>query len=473
MKWNIVKKREEGFTLIELLATIVIIGVIAVITTPIVTTTLETSRKSGLKTSAEAILKETNLEKAMDKIPNSENGVSITDKKLELKNNPFTNGFIRKNANGKLELYQATNGVYCVNGTTGKLKVVKGNCISNDSTAPTLTLSGGYIGANELTVLASAQDNESGIIGYEYKIGNGSYTSIQSNNFYVFANLSKNTSYTIMVRVTNGSGLKTEKSITLKTKTVSAATFEVSDASDWTTMKDVTINFPTRTSGMTFRYKIGTGTWEELTSGKKKSFQLKENVTVYAEVILNGETVSSNVSITKIDNIPPVISSIRPNTENWARQITIQVVASDSPSGIHATGYSFNDGATWTNASTYTVTKNGTYKIKVRDKAGNITSGNITITKIDRNGPKCVSSGGNNAWTNTSRTIYGTCIDNGTGAGCVTEKISKTITTDTNGKMSPGSVRDEAGNETVCPTTEMVRVDKTPPTCTGSGGSTT
>ncbi|MBS7021556.1 MAG: prepilin-type N-terminal cleavage/methylation domain-containing protein, partial [Firmicutes bacterium] len=225
MKWNIVKKREEGFTLIELLATIVIIGVIAVITTPIVTTTLETSRKSGLKTSAEAILKETNLEKAMDKIPNSENGVSITDKKLELKNNPFTNGFIRKNANGKLELYQATNGVYCVNGTTGKLKVVKGNCISNDSTAPTLTLSGGYIGANELTVLASAQDNESGIIGYEYKIGNGSYTSIQSNNFYVFANLSKNTSYTIMVRVTNGSGLKTEKSITLKTKTVSAATF--------------------------------------------------------------------------------------------------------------------------------------------------------------------------------------------------------------------------------------------------------
>ena len=181
-------------------------------------------------------------------------------------------------------------------------------------------------------------------------------------------------------------------------------------------------------------------------------------------MILNGETVSSNVSVTKIDNTPPVITSIKPDTTSWKRQVTIQVIATDTPSGI--AGYSFNDGATWTSASTYTTTKNGTYKIKVKDYANNITSGQITINNIDRTGPKCVSSGGNNTWTNQSRTIIGTCIDDGEGAGCETRTVSKTISTDTNAKMSPGIVKDIAGNETTCPATEMVKVDKTKPSCT-------
>ena len=159
-----------------------------------------------------------------------------------------------------------------------------------------------------------------------------------------------------------------------------------------------------------------------------------------------------------------MIKSIKPDTTSWKRQVTIQVIASDTPSGI--VGYSFNDGATWTSASTYTTTKNGTYKIKVKDYANNITSGQITINNIDRTGPKCVSSGGNNTWTNQSRTIIGTCIDDGEGAGCETRTVSKTISTDTNAKMSPGIVKDIAGNETTCPATEMVKVDKTKPSCT-------
>ena len=457
-----VKRQKSGFTLVELLGVIVVIGVIAVITVPLVNRMIVNSRMSALKSSAEALLKETTLQSAMQKV-DSNAQILITDERLKLKNNQFTSGFIYKNSDGKLVLKNVTNGTFCVNGTSGNLNVTKGNCVSNDKTAPTLTVQNGYVGATEIMVLAQATDNESGIKGYEYKIGSGSYTKMQSDNFYQFEGLTKNTSYTITVRVTNGAGLTTQKSITVKTKTSSAATFVVSDANKWTNKKDVTIKYPTRVSGVTYRYKIGSGAWQTLTSGTKKELEVKENTTIYADIILKGETTSSSVSITKIDNTAPVITSVTPNTTSWARQVTIQVVASDTPSGI--AGYSFNDGATWTNASTYTTMKNGTYKIKVKDYANNITSKSITIKNIDRIGPKCKSSGGNNTWTNVSRTIYGTCIDDGEGAGCVTEKISKTITTDTNAKLSPGSVRDEAGNETECPATEMVRVDKTKPTC--------
>ena len=461
-----VKRQKSGFTLVELLGVIVVIGVIAVITVPLVNRMIVNSRMSALKSSAEALLKETTLQSAMQKV-DSNAQILITDERLKLENNQFTSGFIYKNSDGKLVLKNVTNGTFCVNGTSGNLNVTKGNCVSNDKTAPTLTVQNGYVGATEIMLLAQATDNESGIKGYEYKIGSGSYTKMQSDNFYQFEGLTKNTSYTITVRVTNGAGLTTQKSITVKTKTSSAATFVVSDANKWTNKKDVTIKYPTRVSGVTYRYKIGSGAWQTLTSGTKKELEVKENTTIYADIILKGETTSSSVSITKIDNTAPVITSVTPNTTSWARQVTIQVVASDTPSGI--AGYSFNDGATWTNASTYTTMKNGTYKIKVKDYANNITSKSITIKNIDRIGPKCKSSGGNNTWTNVSRTIYGTCIDDGEGAGCVTEKISKTITTDTNAKLSPGSVRDEAGNETECPATEMVRVDKTKPTCEVTG----
>ena len=444
---------KKGFTLIELLAVIVIIGVIALITYPAVNRAITNSRMTALKNSAESLLRETNLQAAMNKI-GEDSQVLITDERLNLKNNQFTSGFIFKNGDGKLELKNVTNGSFCINGTSGHLTIEKGNCNYSDKTGPTLVLQTGYIGATEAMVLAKGEDKDSGIRGYEYKIGNGDYTEMQDDNFYQFEGLKRNTSYKVTVRVTNGVGLTTEKSITFKTKNISAATFVVSDASKWTTKKDVTINYPTRVNGVTYRYKIGNGSWQVLTSGKKKELEVKENTVIYAEVILNGETVSSNVSVTKIDNTPPVITSIKPDTTSWKRQVTIQVIASDTPSGI--AGYSFNDGATWTSASTYTTTKNGTYKIKVKDYANNIASGQITINNIDRTGPKCVSSGGNNTWTNQSRTIIGTCIDDG--SGCK-GNATKTFYPETDTKTaSPGTVYDNVGNSTACPANQEVHV---------------
>ena len=104
----------------------------------------------------------------------------------------------------------------------------------------------------------------------------------------------------------------------------------------------------------------------------------------------------------------------------------------------------------------------------VYDNAGNSATCSGVTVKIDKTAPKCTSSGGNNNWPNGNRTIKGTCSDTG-GSGCK-GNVSKTISGNTNGKVSPGTVYDNAGNSATC-SGVTVKIDKTAPTCTSSGGS--
>ena len=104
----------------------------------------------------------------------------------------------------------------------------------------------------------------------------------------------------------------------------------------------------------------------------------------------------------------------------------------------------------------------------VYDNAGNSATCSGVTVKIDKTKPTCESSGGNSTWTNGSRTIKGTCSDEG-GSGCV-EDVTKTIDKETNGKVSPGKVYDNAGNSRTC-SGVTVKIDKTAPTCKSSGGS--
>jgi prepilin-type N-terminal cleavage/methylation domain len=109
----------------------------------------------------------------------------------------------------------------------------------------------------------------------------------------------------------------------------------------------------------------------------------------------------------------------------------------------------------------------------VKDNAGNETtcSNNQTV-RIDRTAPTCASSGGSATWTKGNRTLTGTCTDTG-GSGCV-GNITKTYSTNTNSTtQGPGLIKDKAGNETTCPTNQTVKIDKTAPTCTSSGGNAT
>ena len=143
------------------------------------------------------------------------------------------------------------------------------------------------------------------------------------------------------------------------------------------------------------------------------------------------------------------------------------------------------DGGSGCSKDAYTITTqytNGKHKnsITISDKVGN-KSVCISKINIDSKAPSCTSSGGSSSWTKDSRTLKGTCSDSGSGCvkGSETGKkydsngnVTWLINSDGNwNKLSPGTVYDSAGNSTTCPANQTVKIDKTPPTCVSSGGS--
>ena len=132
---------------------------------------------------------------------------------------------------------------------------------------------------------------------------------------------------------------------------------------------------------------------------------------------------------------------------------------------------------TGTGCKTTDMTKNINYTAKtvnikwtIEDNIGNKTEcSQLVNTFVDKTAPVCVSSGGSDTWTNASRTLTGTCSDQD--SGCVSN-VSKDYTTQTEVyNQSAGTVYDKAGNSTVCPANQTVKIDKTAPSCSSSGGS--
>ena len=88
--------------------------------------------------------------------------------------------------------------------------------------------------------------------------------------------------------------------------------------------------------------------------------------------------------------------------------------------------------------------------------------------QIDYENPKCSVSGGSSNWTNSSRTVTGTCSDTG-GSGCVgniSHKYNYDIETSSGGaagNKNGGYVYDKADNSVACAANQVVKVDRTKP----------
>ena len=118
------------------------------------------------------------------------------------------------------------------------------------------------------------------------------------------------------------------------------------------------------------------------------------------------------------------------------------------------------------------------------DSAGNYVDCVTLAVHVDKTKPTCKLSGGDNSWTNDSRTIVGTCSDKG-GSGCVGniskassasagKILNKSVGAGANG--SAGTVKDKAGNiSSDCTTLQKVKSDKENPTasCSMSGKKAT
>ena len=176
---------------------------------------------------------------------------------------------------------------------------------------------------------------------------------------------------------------------------------------------------------------------------------------------MGNETTCPATAVVRVDTTPPKCTVSGGSTSWTSGSRTITGTCSDEGSGCKENiSYTYNaaNNTNWVLSNAGAAgAGNGGY---VYDNAGNKTLCAATQTvKIDKNAPSCSVSGGSSSWTNGSRTLTGTCSDDG--SGCK-GNASQYYNDERNGNYSPGSVSDNVGHSVSCPT-NPVKIDKTKP----------
>ena len=259
------------------------------------------------------------------------------------------------------------------------------------------------------------------------------------------------------------------------------------NTTDWT--KDVYVNMSYESQGMTVgsRPYIMNGTSYD--NGK---FHFTENGNYTFSLATDGNSDPSGaiytLNINNIDNTSPMIVSYTLNPTNWVKEgVTLNMIDVRDPqpdgsagSGLHESAYSYDNGATWTAASSHFYTENGNYTVTVRDKAGNTSSSTFTISNIDREVPRITGINYDHTPNLKNVTVDFSCDDQmpdgraGSGLdsspysydGGRTWTASRTYRIDHNGTID-FKVRDKLGN-TSSRSVTVSNIDDTVPTVSHS-----
>ncbi len=272
---------------------------------------------------------------------------------------------------------------------------------------------------------------------------------------------------TFIARITDGTNTVSSKVITLSNfdhegPNITGVTGNPDKK--WTN-KDVTltINATDSKSGLAdtaYSFDGGT-TWQK---GNSKTYKSNTNgIVIKVKDKVGNISTYPVIAITKIDKTAPTCSwsgDTNVASNAWTNQNRSISVSCNDLGGSNCNVNTLNK--SWLFNTGTTRTTDLSYEIK--DNAGNVTVCSKTANVfVDKTPPSCINSGGSASWTNKDITLTGNCSDTG-GSGCKGNVI-RTISSDTNStKESPGTVYDNVGNAKVCPSDQIVRIDKTLPT---------
>lgn len=115
------------------------------------------------------------------------------------------------------------------------------------------------------------------------------------------------------------------------------------------------------------------------------SFELTENgdYTFYAKDAVGNVSNGVTVSVTKIDNIAPTISSVEIDPNTWTNEdVRLIVTANDDQSGLATEAYKIDDGP-WQTSNEFTVNDSASHTFTVRDAVGHEQITTATADKHD------------------------------------------------------------------------------------------
>ena len=425
--------KKRGFTLIELLAVIVVLAVIALITTPVILGVIEKAKKGAFKNSVYGLIESTNIYIAenldagnISFICNGKDCITENDNKLSFKGNVPKSGSIKVDKQ-HIEVEYITDGTYCAYGTLEDLIIDKG-CANIDITKPVIDESKLIISSTTSSISIRilegfAIDPESGVKEYRVTL-NGETKTLKEIGSLTFEGLEKNKSYAIKMEVENGKGLIAEvekegstldfenPTITLTNTPTTAVNGYLKsqvakvtyNSTNITGIKYYVKTTRTGISSLTVTQECGTGTTpstcnnitDTTTLSANTWYQVSENVnvtystassetaTIYA-ISYDGTDYSGagTATISKIDTTGPTVTLGSPSIKTDS--ITIPITTSDSESGVNEVTckYGTTSGNYTTNASSVSTTEcsikgltaNTTYyyQICVSDKVGNNT----------------------------------------------------------------------------------------------------
>ncbi len=278
------------------------------------------------------------------------------------------------------EMASATGNV----GNIDKLAPTNVTIRNSSATTDSITLEGSAIDA-----IANETSGSSGIEKYYFSKDGGKTwepTNGQNSNKYTFSGLTQGEEYTIRVKAVDkagNEGLSLTENIT--TGEMPGGSDSISfdySPTDWTNGSvNVTIKTTVDTNAYTLQYSKDENTWIKYT----EPVEMSENGPIYARLVNSkgkaGETAKGRVE--KIDKLAPTLTVENTKTTN---SVTLSATAEDQEatntsgcSGIKEYYYSNNGGETWTSAETtdtytfndLTQNKEYTFKVKVKDRAGN------------------------------------------------------------------------------------------------------
>ena len=251
--------------------------------------------------------------------------------------------------------------------------------------------------ADPVTVTVSASDTLSGVKKIEYQFNGGAWTEIDYTAGKTDGSFTLSESGNFTVRVTDNVGNSAEQDGTVNID-ISTITFSCAPANDsehWTN-QDVTVTVSASYAASEvakIEYSLDSGaSWTEITYTTEKTagtFTLTEagDFTIRS-TSTRPDFFAEETGTAYIDKLAPVIDSVSWDTAWTNQDVTVTVSVSDDLSGVAKTEYSVAGGA-WTEfTNTFSMTQNGSFKVRAADKAGNVVqSDDYQITNIDKVDP--------------------------------------------------------------------------------------